>query len=246
MKKFNLNEFIWFLCLTFIDLYLIYLLKTEGLYNYVHPKMFYYTVFAIILIGIICLFQLTRVFTIPSRQGVKKGYGIFFIAFILMMYGREVSGIEATEYKGVTLILNNQDIHEDKESHEKINETGIIKFDKEHFFCYFEELQENPKSYLGREVDISGFVYKVEKEKGLFYLGRSVLNCCVADSQNLALVFKADEANMPEKGQWLQVNGVINVNEVEYKGNKVALPTIKVKSTNRIPNDQNEFLYKEA
>ena len=92
----------------------------------------------------------------------------------------------------------------------------------------------------------SGFVYKVEKEKGIFYLGRSVLNCCVADSQNLALVFKADEANMPEKGQWLQVNGVINVNEVEYKGNKVALPTIKVKSTNRIPNDQNEFLYKEA
>ena len=243
MKRFNLNEFMWFLCLMFMDLYLVYLVKTENLYNYVHPKMFYYAGFAILVIGIIALFQLRKVFTIPSRQGVKKGYTVFFIAFIFMLYGSKISGLEATEYKGVTLILNTQEIHEDKETHEKITDSGVIEFNKEHFFCYFEELQDNPKAYLGREVNISGVVYKTEKEKGIFYLGRSVLNCCIADSQNLALVFKTSEKNMPDKGQWLQINGTINVNEVEYKGKKILLPTIKVNYSNRIPSEENDFLH---
>lgn len=245
MKRFNLNEFIWFLCLIFIVGYLYYLLQTENLYNYIHPKMFYYTVFAIVLIVIVALFQSRKIFTIPSRRGMKKGYAVFLLAFVFMMYGREISGIEATEYKGVTLVLNTQEVHEDEDVHEKINNTGVIEFNKEHFFCYFEELQENPKQYLGREVSISGVVYKAEEDKGLFYLGRSVLNCCIADSQNLALVFKTEKSDIPEKGQWLKVSGIIEANEVEYKGKIVVIPTIKVVSYNRVPNEENEFLYKE-
>lgn len=246
MKKFNLNEFLWFLCLIFIELYLVYLLQSKNLYNYIHPKMKYYTLSGALIIGIVLLFQIRRIFTIPSRQGVKKGYIIFLFAFTFMVYGMGITGHMATEYKGVTLILDNHQEHGEDQDHGEINETGVIEFSKEHYYCYFEELQKNPEKFKGRDVLISGVVFKTDESKGIFYLGRSVLNCCVADSENLAFIFKTPEEEMPNKAQWLEVKGILDVNKVEYKGQQVTIPTIKVLSFNVVPSDENKFLYKEV
>ncbi|WP_455804377.1 DUF1980 domain-containing protein, partial [Clostridium butyricum] len=63
MKKFNWDEFIWFITLIFMAFGLLYLVNSGKIQFYIGNKMIKYVYFSVIMITIILLFQIRNIFT---------------------------------------------------------------------------------------------------------------------------------------------------------------------------------------
>lgn len=85
MKRFNINEFLWFLILLGISGYIFFLIKTGGVNKFVHGHMTRYLALALVPLLLITVFQFYKSFTIISSRKIKKGYFIFFIMLIIML-----------------------------------------------------------------------------------------------------------------------------------------------------------------
>ncbi|MDD7796107.1 TIGR03943 family putative permease subunit [Clostridium sp. 'White wine YQ'] len=230
MKRFNINEFIWFLILVFIDIYLYYLISTRKIFDYVSNKTEYYIWSAIVILAFVAIFQFFKIFTIPTREKLRKGYLIFIIAFILMINSKGIKEIDTLQFKGVTVVINNTPFEHSHSGEETIPNEGKISLTKENLYSYVEQLQENPQKYVGREAVISGVVYQVQGDENTFYIGRNVISCCIADSQNVVIICNIKEKKLPQKGQWVEVSGKIEIGSFNYKNNIIKIPIIKVNS----------------
>lgn len=234
MKRFNINEFIWFLILVFTDIYLYYLISTKKIFDYVSNKTEYYIWSAIAILAIVAIFQFFKIFTIPTREKLRKGYLLFILAFILMINSKSIKEIDTLQYKGITLVISDKSIEHSHSGEAIIPKEGSIRFTKENLYSYIEQLQENPQRYVGREAVISGVVYQVQGDKNTFYIGRNVISCCIADSQNVAIICDIKEKNLPVKGQWVEVSGKIEIGSFNYKNKIIKVPIIKASSYKNI------------
>ena len=67
MKKFNIDELIWFIILILLDLSVIFLIRSGNITNFVSSDMIIYFYLSIIILTIFALFQFSRIFTIKRR-----------------------------------------------------------------------------------------------------------------------------------------------------------------------------------
>ncbi|MGL4740988.1 MAG: TIGR03943 family putative permease subunit [Sarcina sp.] len=115
MKRFNLDQFIWFLILLSMGICLTVLILTGDIYMIVDSNRKISTWFMLVMIYVLAFIQITRIKTVPSRQGVKGGYFQFLFLIVVLMF---VSTINITkvslEAKGVKLYHNN---HSNTEHH---------------------------------------------------------------------------------------------------------------------------------
>lgn len=74
MRRFNLDEFLWFIVLILLDLSIIYLVFTRKIDFYIGNKMIKYIYITIVMISIITIFQFKNVFTSKGNGNIKKNY----------------------------------------------------------------------------------------------------------------------------------------------------------------------------
>ena len=67
MKKFNIDELIWFIILILLDLSIVFLIRSGNISNFVSSDMIIYFYVSIIILTIVALFQFSRIFTIKIR-----------------------------------------------------------------------------------------------------------------------------------------------------------------------------------
>ena len=99
-------------------------------------------------------------------------------------------------------------------------------------------VHENLDMYLGQEVKITGFVYRLNDfQDDQFVIARNM----VIDSTSNPLVvgllcsfFKSEDF---EDGAWVEIQGIIS--QVEYNG---TIPSIKVKNMTRIEKPEDEYV----
>ena len=63
LRKFNFDEFLWLIVIILIDLGLIYLIATGKAELYIGKKMIKYIYISIFILGVICILQISNVFT---------------------------------------------------------------------------------------------------------------------------------------------------------------------------------------
>ena len=83
MKKFNIDELIWFIILILLDLSIIFLIKSGNITNFVSSDMIFYFYLSIIILSVFSVFQFSGIFTIKRRiETTNKFIPLTFTLFI--------------------------------------------------------------------------------------------------------------------------------------------------------------------
>jgi putative membrane protein len=84
------------------------------------------------------------------------------------------------------------------------------------------EIFKNPNFYKGQRVIVTGMILRDEQLKPHFggrdtAVYRFMINCCAADALPLAIALDADKAEAFENDQWVQVDGIFDLHQINGK-----------------------------
>lgn len=83
MRRFNFDEFLWFLVLIVLNIWLIYLSFSGNITIYIEEEMIKYIYITVLLLSIITIFQIKNIFTPKSNFNIKiKLIPILFALFL--------------------------------------------------------------------------------------------------------------------------------------------------------------------
>lgn len=240
MKRFNFEEFLWFFVLTSLDLWIIYLTKTNKINFYIGANIIKYIYIAIIMLTIIAIFQIKNIFTCKSNRSIKLKLIPIILALILgiisiykfQTFKHTELGKELIENK--SSIIDNQLIFEhevNKNNKEKLNidkEKTIIV--DENNPIILEDIRINPEKYAGKKLEIHGFVCKESYlNKNQFIIGRIIMTCCAADSKVVGIIGEYDKAKDLGENDRIKVSGTVGNSYIKDENNvKHSIPVIKI------------------
>ncbi len=103
------------------------------------------------------------------------------------------------------------------------------------------DIYRNPNMYRGQRVIFTGMIVHDEQFKQ--YLGgrdaavyRFLINCCAADALPLAIALDSDQADTFAKDQWVQVDGIFDLQQINGKPVPLVLkPQIKPVEAPAVP-----------
>lgn len=224
MKKFNINEFIWFIILALLWLTVFVIYKSSLIYNYVSNKSEKLILIALVVLAVICINQLIRSFSFPTRENIKFGNFIFILALVLILSNKGKYVSSFIEIKGITLIENNEEGH-NRGSEESLarNEKIDIKDNLHEFLHVFNDEEEKLK---GKKIEIEGIVYKPNDLNDGFIIAKQEINCCAADAENIGIICKGKTEIRQD--ELVKVEGILESGNIEFRDQKGKAPIIKV------------------
>jgi len=246
MRKFNTEEFVKFIIFIAFNALLCYLMKTGKINNYINPKMFIYIRITIVAIFILALFQLTKIFTVMTRNKFRVRHLMFFVVILIGFTAVPNSlNAEIADNKGVTITNSNNNSSTNENIKEDI--TGdIILFDDHNYYENIFKLEGKVQQYIGKKVIIRGFVYKEENFKeNEFVVSRMLMSCCAADAQVIGLMCRWDNASQLNKEQWISVEGTLESTKYgsDDKDEGDIMPIIVVQKIENIEAPENPYIY---
>lgn len=212
MKRFNADQFVWFFILIILSFLMTYLLLTGTLFMLVDKGRVISTGFMMVILYLITIVQATRIFTIPSRGGLRGGY-IQYIVMIGILIIVSLIDIPRTSLniKGVQL-YHAEHVHGDFDMHKHIelDDKDVIYIDSENFHNAVEELNRNIEKFIGKEIEIDGIYYNDNKYQNSFMITALNMNCCIADSKYLGILCDDIENNIIRNGDNIKIKGKIS------------------------------------
>ena len=214
MKRFNLDQFIWFLILIFLSAILTFMLFTGKMFALIDSDRIISTSIMMIILYFLTLVQVSRIFTVPSRDGVKRGYiqyvGLLFILIVIMVI--DIPKV-SLEMKGVRLYHADHsegDGHTHK--HGNLDDGDTIYIYEENFHDGIEELSAHIDKNIGKKIEIEGRYYKDERYKDDFIITALSMNCCIADSEYLGILanYNKETGIKIENGSKIKIIGEIS------------------------------------
>lgn len=249
MKKVNIEVILKIMVLLGFFLFYFALLRDNTIINYVHPRIVPYAKISLVLMGIILLFLIFNIFKEKMVRRSLRKYAIFLVPLIVFIVVGN-NGLSSTakiqeEKNSVTTeeqILNpirvdnnKKDNKEESNLKESFNKDKIVIDDK-HYVDYLNKIGSNHKEYIGRDIEVTGFIYKDESMKdGEFALARYMMTCCAADMQMVGYLCHTHETVNFPSGTWVKINGKLE----DEKDNVV----IHVDNIERIESPEEGYVY---
>ncbi|MGK0465299.1 TIGR03943 family putative permease subunit [Clostridium sp.] len=124
--------------------------------------------------------------------------------------------------------------------------SAAIDMGSENFINTYENIYGNPYDYVGKTINMKGFVYNQNGlNKNEFILSRVLVSCCSADAQLVGILCDYSDGNALTEGTWVNVVGTLG--QYEYKdaksGETNVIPIIKIDKIEQIEVDNNEYIY---
>ena len=211
-----------------LNLSLIYLIFTGKIDFYIGKKMIKYTYIAIVMMSIIAIFQLRNIFTCKGSNNIK----IKLLPIILTLILGVISINKQETFKHIELnrelkesttsVIDMKSLYEHESDYSLIqnkkndnlkdenNKKDIILVDEDNSMI-LEEIRVNPKKYIGRNIELHGFVCKESYlNKNQFIIGRIVMNCCAADSKVVGIIGQYDKVYDLNENEQISVKGTIS------------------------------------
>lgn len=213
MKKFNWDEFIWFITLILMIFGLLYLVKSGNIRFYIGNKMVKYVYFSVVMIAFIALFQIENIFTPKNSINLK----IKFIPIILVLVIGFVSVKSQDSFRHIQLnnVLINE-CSEDFEHKDNNNSMDVGKYDQlikidDNNINILEDIQSNPDKFIGKEIEMCGFVCKESYLKNTqFVIGRIIMTCCAADSKIVGILAEDKKKIELNENEWVTIRGSLS------------------------------------
>lgn len=240
MKKFNLDEFVWFITLILMAAGLVYLIRTGKISFYMGDKMIKYIYAAIFMISVISIFQVINIFTPKNNINLKVKYIPIILALIIGIIS--VKSQDSFRHRQLNNVLINEYTEDREHKHtdylkDKKEYGQFIKIDDDNLEV-LEEIQIDPEKFIGKEIELCGFICKENYLKNTqFVIGRIIMTCCAADSKIVGILAEDKDIIKVKENEWVTVRGVINyttINDDDGMSHKVPVINIAnlVKSRN--------------
>ena len=194
MKRFNIDELIWFIILILLDLSIVFLIRSGNITNFVSSDMIIYFYFSIVIIGVFALFQFGRIFTIKRRVETTN-------KFIPLTFTLCVGVILLYVFP---LIKSGNNIEEDILFKNNVNAI-IISSDN---YNILDEIIKDKEEYEGKKLVFLGYIDKNKEESKFTIISREKINCCQADKEKVQIKTIGIEETLRE-GQWINIYGKI-------------------------------------
>ncbi len=234
---------------------LLIVFQAKNIYSFKKPKSFKFG-YIIFLIPITLGF-LVKPVGMSADNAINKGFSLTSqLKINTLKHNHTVleDGTEVCEHNdGNTHFAQNTNISENTNVTLKNpldNITGekgkTISMTSENFINIYEDIYGNPQNYLGKLINMKGFIYK---QKGLnkdeFILSRIVVSCCAADAQLVGILCGNSEEKTLTEGTWVNIEGILS--QREYKdaksGEISVIPMIKVSKVEKLDAQNNEYIY---
>ncbi|MFC7687223.1 TIGR03943 family putative permease subunit [Ureibacillus sp. GCM10028918] len=121
-----------------------------------------------------------------------------------------------------------------------LQQSESIQMTEDMFSTYYEEINDNLESYIGKKIKLSGFVFK---EEGLtsnqLVISRFLITHCIADASIIGFLTEFSGAKTIQEDAWVEIEGVLEVGN--YNG--YDLPLLKATSLNVIDEPSEPYIY---
>ncbi|RII34531.1 DUF1980 domain-containing protein [Clostridium chromiireducens] len=255
MKKFNFEEFLWFITLILLDLSVIYLVYTGKISSYIGNSLIKYMYITIIMISIITVAQIKNIFTSKGNGNIKMKLIPIILTIILGIIS--VNNLQTFRHSEL-----DEDIRENRTSkidrrslyeHEfnytfnknkgnvnkdyKRNQESDINGNKQETIIIddnnpmtIEDIRIKPEKYIGRKLEIHGFICKeTYLNKNQFIIGKIIMNCCAADSKAVGLVGEYDQIENLSESENVKILGTLSTSTIKDENNVIhRIPVVKV------------------
>ncbi|MBJ6362314.1 TIGR03943 family putative permease subunit [Paenibacillus sp. GCM10012307] len=122
----------------------------------------------------------------------------------------------------------------------KLYTQDLIEVSEKQFIEILTTLDLYREPFLGKQVALSGFVYREpEMSASRFALSRFAMNCCSADALPYGLMVTYPKAEKYKNDTWLKITGTLELSE--YKGNPVL--QLKAAELESIPAPDSPYVY---
>ena len=197
MKKFNLDEFIWFIIQVSLILLMSYLKVSGKITYFISGKMMIYFSISMIILIVYTVAQTSKIFTVRSRNYITdKFYPILFVIIICTVFLYVMPN-----YKSLKAKVNSDDMINKKYE-------NLIEITNDNY-----KILNNIKEYNDRIIQMVGFIYRDNDERDMI-LGREVISCCQSDKSLLQV--KVNGIDNLNKGAWVKVIGKVKVSDTVY------------------------------
>lgn len=220
MRRFNLDELIWFILLLLLTALWGYLIFSGDIYGLVNPRMVKYSYFAFVVFIILTIFQLSKIITFPSRVDISNKFiPLIFTLFMSVAY----IFINSSYTFSSSLLLTEDQVN--------FNYTGnyiSIENDK---YNLIEDLNINSE-YIGKTISIVGYIDRNgHLPENTFLISRDSISCCLQDLSTSGIFSKETHFNTIttpnttniKNGSWVKALG-----KIEYENGNAYLELIEL------------------
>lgn len=123
---------------------------------------------------------------------------------------------------------------------QQLSQQAMFKMTDEDYTIYYEEINNNLASYLGKQIQLKGFVLKEEDfSQNQLVISRFLITHCVADASIVGFLTEFAEAPTLEEDTWIEIVGTIG--QTTYDG--ATLPIIQIDNWVTIEQPESPYLY---
>lgn len=135
-------------------------------------------------------------------------------------------------------VENKNIIESNRNELQLIDETIIM--DNDNYVRWIQEIYDNIEKYIGKKIQVNGFVFKDEQFEGNeFVSARMMMVCCAADMQPIGFLCRYDNAAELKVDTWIRVYGTIA--KGEFNGN--VIPVIEADKVENIEKPEFDYVY---
>lgn len=123
---------------------------------------------------------------------------------------------------------------------QQLEQNTTVKMNDDIFSTYYDQIHTDINKYKGREIKLTGFVYKEDGlEENQLVLSRFLITHCVADASIIGFISELPEASSLKENTWMEATGVLDIGS--YNG--MELPIIKITNWKIVDEPKEPYLY---
>jgi putative membrane protein len=121
-----------------------------------------------------------------------------------------------------------------------LKQTQNIKMTEEMYAAYYQEIINEPNSFVGKEITFSGFVYREQGfSQNQIVLSRFLITHCIADAGVVGFLSEFNGAGELAEDTWVEATGEIRMQQYDGK----ELPTIHITDWKIIEQPNQPYVY---
>lgn len=213
MRRFNLDEFIWFILLFLLTTLWGYLIFSGAIYGLVNASMVKYSFFAFFAFIILTIFQLSKIITFPSRVDMSNKFiPLIFTLFMAVAY----IALNSISTNTSSLLLSENEVIFNYDG-DYISISNNENNDTNYNYSIIENLNSDSE-YIGKTISIVGYIDRNNNlPENTFSISRDEISCCLQDLRTIGILSKENKPLSIENGSWVKALGIIRYeNENAY------------------------------
>lgn len=220
-----------------LSIYLLKILFTEEVLQLVHPRFipFLYTA------AILCIF-ITIALSVHHHDK-DESYSILRTTIILfpLVLAFAIPPVDLTASYEKNILENNNKTPSTKQKLLQTRNMDYISLNNINFFSILQDIYDNPESYRGKKLQLTGKIMHLKKSKGSANCAiiRMMMVCCAADMQPVGIIIHTEIKDDLIDGNWVTAEGTLDI----QTGHKQSIPVLAIEKIYSTSKPNNEYIY---